>query len=149
MGQGRNAVYLAARGWRVTGFDYSEEGVQSARRAAREAGVDLTAVVASHEDFDFGLARWDLILMSYTWVPLRSPYVERVVAALAPGGILVFEHLMDESGSENAAPWLPQPNSLFRTFARLRVLRYEDVRAPADWSWRPERISRLVAQKAE
>jgi hypothetical protein len=26
-------------------------------------------------------------------------------------------------------------------------LRYEDTRAKADWSWRPERIARLVGQR--
>lgn len=147
MGQGRNAVFLASRGWDATGFDYSAEGVRAAGEAARKAGVRLNAIVARHEDFDFGRARWDLIVMSYTWVPLQSPYVERIVDSLAPAGVLVFEHLMDESGSERAAPWLPRPNSLLQVFAGLRILRYEDVRANADWSWRPERIARLVARK--
>jgi hypothetical protein len=54
---------------------------------------------------------------------------------------------MDESGSENAAPWLPRPNQLLEVFGRLRVLRYKDVRASADWSWRPERTARLVTEK--
>lgn len=147
MGQGRNAIYLASRGWRVTGFDFSEEGVRAARDAARKAGVELTALVQSHEEFDFGRNRWDLAVMSYTWVPLRSPFVERIVDSLAPAGLLVFEHLMDESGSPNAAPWLPTPNSLLRVFSALRILRYEDLRAQPDWSWRPERVARMVAMK--
>ncbi len=147
MGQGRNAIYLASRGWRVTGFDFSAEGVRAAREAAHRAGVDLNALVQTHEEFDFGRARWDLVVMSYTWVPLRSPFVDRILDSLAPAGLLVFEHLMDESGSPNAAPWLPTPNSLLRTFSALRILRYEDVRTQPDWSWRPERIARLVAMK--
>jgi hypothetical protein len=39
MGQGRNAVFLAAQGWDVTGFDYSAEGVRAARKAARLASA--------------------------------------------------------------------------------------------------------------
>lgn len=149
MGQGRNALFLASRGWAVTGFDYSAEGVRVARAAAAKAGVKLAAVVARHEDFDFGRERWDLVVMSYTWVPLRGgPHIDRIVASLAPGGLLVFEHLMDESGSERAAAWLPRPNELPQLFGCLRILCYEDVRARADWSWRPERIARLVAGKA-
>jgi len=109
--------------------------------------VSLDALIARHEDFDFGRARWDLVVMSYTWVPLRAPYLERIVASLKPGGVLVFEHLMEESGSEGAAPWLPRPKELPRLFGGLRILRYEDVRAPADWSWRPERVARLVARR--
>jgi SAM-dependent methyltransferase len=147
MGQGRNAVYLAWKGWDVTGFDFSAEGVAAARRAAAKAGVSLDAVIRRHEDFDFGRDRWDLIVMSYTWVPLQEPYPQRIVDSLKPGGLLVFEHMLDESGSERAAPWLPRPDQLPETFRGLRVLRYEDTRAKADWSWRPERIARLVARK--
>jgi len=147
MGQGRNAVFLASKGWQVTGFDFSAEGIRAARDAAKKAGVSVTALVRRHEDFDFGLAQWDLVVMSYTWVPLWGPYIGRIVESLKPRGVLVFEHLMDESGSEGAAPWLPRPNQLLEVFGRLRILRYEDVRAPADWSWRPERIARLVAEK--
>jgi SAM-dependent methyltransferase len=147
MGQGRNAVYLASRGWDVTGFDYSAEGVAVARRTAAKAGVALNALIRRNEDFDFGRAQWDLIVMTYTWVPLRAPYLQRIVDALKPGGLLVFEHMTDESGSERSPAWLPTPNQLPELFRTLRILRYEDTRAKADWSWRPERISRLVAQK--
>jgi hypothetical protein len=80
-------------------------------------------------------------------VPLRDEYVDRIIESLRPGGVIVFEHLMDELGSENAAPWSPRPNELPQIFGRLRILRYEDVRAGAGWSWRPERIGRLVARK--
>ncbi|MBI4874550.1 MAG: class I SAM-dependent methyltransferase [Acidobacteria bacterium] len=147
MGQGRNAVFLASQGWDVTGFDFSAEGVRAAREAAARAGVTVTALVRRHEDFEFGRAQWNLVVMCYTWVPLRNPYIERILESLKPGGLVVFEHLMDQSGSERAAPWLPRPNELLRVFSPLRILRYEDLRAEADWSWRPERIARLVAEK--
>lgn len=148
MGQGRNAIHLARLGWQVTGFDYSAAAIEAARKLAQSADVHIDAVLSTHEDFDFGVARWDLIVMSYTWVPLDAPWTSRIVNALRPGGILVFEHLMDASGSENAAAWLPRPGQLPQTFAALRILRYEDVHRRADWSWRPERVARLVAAKS-
>ncbi len=147
MGEGRNAVFLASKGWEVTGFDFSAAGVAAARRAAERAGVRLTTLVRRHEDFDFGRAQWDLVVMSYTWVPLRgADYAGRIIESVKPGGFVVFEHLMDESGSTGAAPWLPRPNELLQVFGRLRILRYEDVRARADWSWRVERVARLVGE---
>lgn len=148
MGQGRNAIHLARLGWQVTGFDYSQQGIAAARKSATSAGVQIQAIVARHDDFDFGHSRWDLIVMSYTWVPLTPPWVGRITAALKPGGLLVFEHLMDSSGSDAAAPWLPRPNQLPQVFSALRILRYEDVRRQADWSWRPERVARLVAENS-
>lgn len=148
MGEGRNAVFLASRGWDVTGFDFSEEGVAAAQRVAERTGVRLRALVRRHEEFDFGREQWDLVVMSYTWVPIRgADYAARIVDSLRPGGVVVFEHLMDESGSEGAAAWLPRPNELLQVFRALRILRYEDVRARADWAWRVERVARLVGKK--
>ena len=52
MGQGRNALFLASKGWDVTGYDLSEGGLQQARAAAANAGLKINAVRDSHESFD-------------------------------------------------------------------------------------------------
>jgi 2-polyprenyl-3-methyl-5-hydroxy-6-metoxy-1,4-benzoquinol methylase len=61
MGQRRNSVYLAGKGWDVTGYDFSEKGIAAARANAEKAGVKINAVVSTHQDFDLGKERWDLI----------------------------------------------------------------------------------------
>jgi 2-polyprenyl-3-methyl-5-hydroxy-6-metoxy-1,4-benzoquinol methylase len=149
MGQGRNAVYLAKQGWAVTGFDYSEEGVAAARRAARAAGVRVDAVVKRHEEFEFGVERWDLVVMTYAWVPLRGEWLGRIVKSLRRGGRLVFEQMVETSGGENAAEWLPRAGEVVGLFNGLRVVRHEEVVARADWLWRPERIVRFVGEKKQ
>lgn len=40
-GTGRDAVYLARRGWRVTGVDFTEPALQKARQRAQDQGVDV------------------------------------------------------------------------------------------------------------
>jgi len=45
-GSGRDAVYLAKRGWRVTGVDSVEKAVASARQRAAEEGVEVQWVTA-------------------------------------------------------------------------------------------------------
>jgi SAM-dependent methyltransferase len=146
MGQGRNALYLASKGWDVAGFDFSVGGVRSARRAAEKAGLKLHAVVGTHEAFSFGRDQWDLIVMSYTWVPVSSEHTKRIAAALKPGGLLIFEHFLDET-KEPRAGWSPKINELLTAFADLRILRYEDVTAVPDWGDREARIVRMVARK--
>ena len=65
MGQGRNSIYLASRGWKVTGFDVAEVGLRRARAEAARLGLSFTAVQAADEEFDFGRDRWDLIVIIY------------------------------------------------------------------------------------
>src|SRR6185503_4064408 len=45
MGDGRNTIALAQRGYRVVGFDFSDVGVNRARRRAAELGLTIDARV--------------------------------------------------------------------------------------------------------
>ncbi len=86
MGQGRNAVYLARQGWKVTGFDLSAEAIKAARANAAEAGVRVEAVKASYADFDFGTAKWDLIVLIVRVGTRGRPGVRRATADVAAPG---------------------------------------------------------------
>jgi SAM-dependent methyltransferase len=107
MGQGRNTVFLAMQGWDVTGFDPSDEGVRLAQANAAKAGVKIRALVASDDQFDFGVARWDLIVMTYIR-SLTARDAERIQRALAPGGIFVYENGSDPRCASCASKmWTP------------------------------------------
>ena len=140
MGQGRNAVYLASKGWDVTGFDVAEVGLQKAREQAAAAGVTIKTVHASNEEFDFGEKRWDLIAILYA-IEKRSVY--RVRDALTPGGLVVIEagHAMT-SGAHGF-----ESNELLEIFKGFRIIKYEDTIGPYEWANKDERIVRLIAQK--
>jgi SAM-dependent methyltransferase len=72
MGQGRNALYLAEKGWRTTGVDFSEVAVSDARAEAHTRGVMFDAVVADLDKYDLGSGKWDLILYSYMQYWLKT-----------------------------------------------------------------------------
>lgn len=147
MGQGRNALFLARLGWDVTGFDPSDEGVRQARAEAARLGVRLRAEVAEIETFDFGEGRWDLIVLTYVPVKAAAP---RIAAALRPGGAVVVEDRHIDTRRVWPAGTFDN-NELLPLFPGLRVIRYEDVRARADWSPHAgeERLVRLAAEKPE
>jgi len=135
MGQGRNSVYLASRGWDVTGFDPSGEGVRIARSNAEKAGVRIRALAARDDEFEYGSERWDLIVVTYVR-DLTKDDAERFWKALKPGGIVVYENGADES------------NSVLRAFLGYQIVRFENILTTPEWN--PEnriRVQRLVAQK--
>lgn len=141
MGQGRNSIYLAQQGWQVTGFDVSEVGLAEARRLATAAGVHINIVLASDEEFDFGISQWDLIAIIYP-IEKRSTY--RVRKALKPGGLVVVECAHKEAGN---APYAYDTNELLRIFDGFRILKYEDTVGMHEWAQKELRLVRLIAQK--
>ena len=92
MGQGRNSVFLALKGWDVTGFDISDEGLAVAHKNAERAGVKLNAIRETDEAFDYGSDQWDMIVFMYEPFPVTSAaYVERLRKSMKSGGLIVIE----------------------------------------------------------
>jgi SAM-dependent methyltransferase len=92
-GEGRNAVYLAKRGFDVVGVDGSSVGLSKARRLAREHGVSIETVVADLAAFEIQPGRWDAVISIFCHLPpeLRRLVHGRVVAGLRPGGLAAVE----------------------------------------------------------
>lgn len=92
-GQGRNAVFLAGRGHRVTAVDQSPVGMARAGELAAARGVAVECVVADLATFDIGTDRWAGIVTIFMHLPveLRSDIYRRVVTGLRPGGVFVME----------------------------------------------------------
>lgn len=147
MGQGRNAVFLARQGWKVTGFDLSAEALKAARANASAAGVQIEAVKASYADFDYGTARWDLIVLIFAWAPMDDPvFIARLRSALRPGGRIVFEHFTDDAGNPRpAAMHALKPGQLKGLLKDFRVDRYEEVTDLGDWGGPDSSLVRAVA----
>ena len=149
MGQGRNAVYLAGRGWKVTGFDLSGEAIKAASANAREAGVRIEAIKASYADFDFGTAKWDLIVLTFAWAPVADPgFVARLRTSLRPNGRIVFEHFIEDQESPRPpAMQVLKPGQLRGLFEGFRLDRYEEITGLADWAGPGTPMVRMVAVK--
>jgi SAM-dependent methyltransferase len=149
MGQGRNAVFLAQQGWDVTGFDISSEALRAARANAEHAGVPLRTVKASYETFEFGDQQWDLIVLAFAWAPVSdSTFVARLYAGLEPGGIVVFEHFIDDPAHPYAeAVHALRPNQLRVFFREFRIDRYEEIPGTGDWRGRGAGLVRMVARR--
>lgn len=149
MGQGRNAVYLSTRGWTVTGFDLSSGAVKAAAANAARAGVPLEAVKASYDEFDFGTAKWDLVVLVFAWAPMDDPtFVDRLGRSLRPNGRIVFEHFVDDPAMPRPpAMHALKPGQLQRILEGFRLDRYEELTDLGDWGGPGMRLVRAVAVK--
>ncbi len=128
MGEGRNAVFLARKGYRVTGIDISSVAVKKARLLAREFGVRIDGVVASLNKYKIKPNSLDAIICFY-YVD-RSLH-EKMVNWLKPNGLLIYESHTDHQrklkGNERYdRRYLLRPGELLSMFKGMRVLKYEE-----------------------
>jgi SAM-dependent methyltransferase len=91
-GEGRNAIWLAQRGWDVTGIDYSGVAIDRARRLAAEHSVEVTLEVGDVLAVPIPEAAFDLVLLAYLQLPPaeRSAVLRRAAMALAQGGTFLL-----------------------------------------------------------
>jgi SAM-dependent methyltransferase len=94
-GEGRNAIWLAERGWQVTGVDFSSVGLSKARRLAASRGAAvrwlLADVVSQPVDELAGEGAFDLVVVLYLQLApaARRTAMASAGRAVVPGGTLV------------------------------------------------------------
>ncbi len=136
-GEGRNAVWLATRGWQVTAVDFSAVGLDKGRRLADARGVAVDWVRADVLGYQPEAQSFQLVLVAY--LQLRAADLDgvlrRAAAALAPGGVLLVvghdvTNLTEGAGGPPDPAVLYTPESITRSLAGLTVLRADRVRRP-------------------
>lgn len=152
-GEGRNAIWLAGRGWQVIAVDFSAAALDKARASAGRAGVQVTWVEADVLGWlppvSSQQPAYDLVVLAY----LQLPHAERrgvlsgAAAVTAPGGsLLVVAHdlrnLDDGTGG-------PQDPALLWTVDEVVVPGFTTVRAevaarPVDDATAWDTVVRLV-----
>jgi SAM-dependent methyltransferase len=104
-GEGADAVWLASRGWQVTGVDVSGVALDRAAEHAREAGVAERTAWARVDVFALDplpvpAGGFDLVTASFMHVPPEQfdAVYAHLAAAVAPGGtLLVLAHHPDDT----------------------------------------------------
>lgn len=125
-GTGRNAFYLAARGFQVDAVDVSETGLEQARAEAAKRGLTVNFIQMDLAEASFPQAVYDLIV-NFNF--LDRSLVLKLKSALKPGGRIVFEtFLIDQRalGHPKNPEYLLGHNELLRLFEDFRVLCYRE-----------------------
>ena len=123
-GEGRNAVWLARRGWHVTAVDFSRVGLEKARRLAQEHGVEDRVRTILADALTYAPPEpVDLVIVAYLQLPLdgRRTVLKNAGSWLRPGGtILVVAH--DRSNVERGHGGPSDPDHCYEVEATVAAL---------------------------
>jgi 2-polyprenyl-3-methyl-5-hydroxy-6-metoxy-1,4-benzoquinol methylase len=93
-GEGRNAVWLAERGWQVRAVDLSDVAIGKARQLATSRNVAdrIDFQATDLRDFEPEAASFDLVMLIYLQLPQAElqPIIARAANAVAPGGTFLL-----------------------------------------------------------
>lgn len=92
-GEGRNAVFAAKLGWKVSAFDISIEGKNKALQFAENNNVSIDYQVGELQELDYKAEEFDAIALIYAHFPsaIKSSYHKTLSNYLRRGGLLIFE----------------------------------------------------------
>lgn len=92
-GEGRNAVYAARLGWKVSAFDISIEGKNKASRFAADNNVTIDYQLGELQTLHYKTGEFDAIALIYAHFPanLKSSNHRMLDGYLRKGGTLIFE----------------------------------------------------------
>ncbi len=110
-GEGRNAVFLAERGFDVTAVDLSPVGLQKAEGLAERRGVRIATEVANLADYMIAPQKYEVVVSIWAHTPpaIRRRIHGLVVAGLRIGGMLVLEAYRPEQvGRGTGGPPVPE-----------------------------------------
>lgn len=134
-GEGRNAIWLAERGWQVTAVDFSEVAVEKGRK--RNGAIDFQ--VADLLAWEPAEAAYDLAIVFYLQLPADELRVvlDRAARAVAPGGTFLLvghdlRNLTEGHGGPKDAAVLYTPEDVVAALGDLEVERAETVERPVD-----------------
>ena len=130
MGEGRNAVFLAAHEFQVSGFDTSQTAVEKALKLAQEKGVKLETKATDLDFYLFGIMKWDTIILSY-FKPVPRYFFE-IKRSLVQGGTLLLENYTTDLFHVEKEPEVDpedcfKPNEVLKQLEGLRVLFYQET----------------------
>ncbi len=137
-GSGRHLRWLQARGFAVTCVDRDAAAITPLQSLGRVIVADIEKAPWPLADETFDA----VIVTNYLWRPLLAT----IVAAVAPGGVLIYETFAagnEAFGKPSNPNFLLHPGELLWACATLQVVAYEDGLL-AD----PQRrVQRIVARR--
>lgn len=113
VGEGRNALFLAQKGFQVTGIDISSKAIEKFLDLAKERGLAVEGLVMDIRDFEFKPSAYNLIVATATLHFLRKEEVyeitSKIIRSIAPGGyVYIVDFTVNDPSYQTAKKRLKQ-----------------------------------------
>jgi len=138
-GEGRNALWLAERGWQVTAVDFSSVAIDRGRAAARERSLRVRWLVEDVHGVELPAKAYDLVMLAYLQLPWleMERVVRRAAEAVAPGGTFFLvghdaRNLVHGYGGPRSEAVLYGPSQVSDAIRGLSIERAETVERGVD-----------------
>ncbi|MBP2242828.1 cyclopropane fatty-acyl-phospholipid synthase-like methyltransferase [Cytobacillus eiseniae] len=158
-GEGRNAVFLAEKGMKVTAWDFAESGLLKTRKLAESKGVTVQTELVDLNEAVWETGLWDSIVCVFGHFPkeTRKRTFEGVKKAVKPGGYYVSEvysihQLSYKSGGPKDINFLYSPEEFLQAFLDWKIVHFfmgEAIRHEGELHTGLAHIIQFVAQKPE
>jgi len=138
-GEGRNAVYAAKSGLKVTAFDISIEGKNKALKLSAKKNVEITYEVGDFFDLDIIDRQYDsaALIFAHFPPPLLSKYHKKIGELIKSNGIIILEgfsknHLKHREGNPNISgpnkvEMLFSKESIQKDFPDFEIIQLEEI----------------------
>lgn len=157
-GEGRNSVFMAERGMKVTAFDGAPKAVEKARKLAEDWHVEVETSVADILDYDWDAQQYDLVVgIFFQFLPPeeRAQVFDGMIRATKHGGtILVHGYTVDQlehgTGGPRVAEQLYTEAMLREAFAGCEIVEltsYEKVLEEGAGHSGPSALVDMVARR--
>ncbi|MDQ1002856.1 hypothetical protein QFZ28_003256 [Neobacillus niacini] len=130
-GEGRNAVFLAEQGMKVTAWDYAESGLSKTKKLADSRGVTVSTELVDLNDVNWEKEKWDQLVCIFGHFPteLRKKTLQGVKETIKAGGYFVTEvysvyQIPYTSGGPKDLDFLYKPEEFLQVFSDWRIIHF-------------------------
>ncbi len=126
-GEGRNAVYAAKQGLKVSAFDISTEGQRKALLLANDEKVSIHYEVGNFYDLELINRKYNAaaLIFAHFPPPVLSAYHQKIGELLQPGGIIILEGFSKNNlPLKQKNPKIGGPNNIDMLFTKEQIARH-------------------------
>ena len=134
-GEGKDAVYMASKGYNVTAFDLTENGIRKTIRLAKENGVEINAYVDDINTFETD-EQFDIVYstgtIQYLFDENKKPFFEKISRITRKNGFVFFNVFVEKPFLELPPDWdieekMWRSGELFSFFPDWKFIRIDET----------------------